>query len=186
MAQCCGATEGLPRFDWVCILVGLLEPKGDILNGPTAAEKTPEVPRTAERHGVAVGALTNVEGEGGDGNGVVPSDVTGALVELELPRHFDGALALKSERIVYCPIQKVACTEWIKVFRWIDGHEDWTEPRHQKHGLDVLEKMDVQRGNQILNSPDWLKFAVVREPAQRLLSCFLQKCNRYNMENEYS
>ncbi|CBN76765.1 hypothetical protein Esi_0000_0589 [Ectocarpus siliculosus] len=46
--------------------------------------------------------------------------------------------------------------------------------------------MDVQRGNQILNSPDWLKFAVVREPAQRLLSCFLQKCNQYNMENEYS
>ncbi|CAM9178503.1 unnamed protein product [Ectocarpus fasciculatus] len=45
--------------------------------------------------------------------------------------------------------------------------------------------MGVQRGNQLLNSPDWLKFAVVREPAQRLLSCFLQKCNRYNMENEY-
>lgn len=48
-------------------------------------------------------------------------------------------------------VEKVACTEWIKVFRWIDGHEDWAEPRHQKHGLDVLEELDVQRGNQILN-----------------------------------
>ncbi|CAM9178424.1 unnamed protein product, partial [Ectocarpus fasciculatus] len=32
-AHCCGATEGLPRCDWVDILVGLLEPRGDILNG---------------------------------------------------------------------------------------------------------------------------------------------------------
>lgn len=54
-------------------------------------------------------------------------------------------------RSIFFVGRKVACTEWIKVFRWIDGHEDWAEPRHQKHGLDVLEKMDAQRGNQILN-----------------------------------
>lgn len=71
-------------------------------------KKTPAGPRTAEHHGVGVGVLTNREGKVGDGSGVVPSDATGTLVELELPRHFDGALALKSERIVYCPIQKVS------------------------------------------------------------------------------
>lgn len=36
-----------------------------------------------------------------------------------------------------------------------------------------------------LSSPDWLKFAIVREPAERLLSCFLQKCNQWNMKGEY-
>lgn len=46
---------------------------------------------------------------------------------------------------------KVACTEWIKVFRWIDGHEDWSQPRHTKHGLDVVRSMGADRGNQILN-----------------------------------
>ncbi|CAM9937360.1 unnamed protein product [Pylaiella littoralis] len=81
--------------------------------------------------------------------------------------------------------ERVACTEWIKVFRWIDGHEDWSQPRHTKHGLDVVQKMGADRGNEILNSPDWLKFAVVREPAERLLSCFLQKCNQWNMKGEY-
>lgn len=31
-----------------------------------------------------------------------------ARVELDRPRQFGGALVLKSERIVYCPIQKVS------------------------------------------------------------------------------
>lgn len=46
---------------------------------------------------------------------------------------------------------KVACTEWLKVFRWIDGQADWTEPRHVKHGLNVLQQFGVKRGNHILN-----------------------------------
>ncbi|CAN0475210.1 unnamed protein product, partial [Laminaria digitata] len=39
-----------------------------------------------------------------------------------------------------------------------------------------LKENNLERVNDILNSPEWLKFAVVREPAHRLLSCFLQKC----------
>ena len=38
---------------------------------------------------------------------VVSSDV--AVVELDRPQQLDGALVLKSEKIVYCPIQKVGC-----------------------------------------------------------------------------
>eukprot|EP00752_Nemacystus_decipiens_P007168 g6418.t2 len=108
-----------------------------------------------------------------------------AKVELDRPRQFGGALVLKSERIVFCPIQKVACTEWLKVFRWIDGQPNWTEPRHVKHGLLSLAQYGVEGGNTVLNSPSWLKLAVVREPAERLLSCFLQKCTKWNMKGEY-
>eukprot|EP00903_Cladosiphon_okamuranus_P012336 g11565.t1 len=117
-------------------------------------------------------------GEGGGGSSKV-------LVELDWPEQFGDALVLKSEKIVYCPIQKVACTEWLKVFRWIDGQPNWTEPRHVKHGLNKLKQYGVKRGNSMLNSSDWLKMAVVREPAERLLSCFLQKCTKWNMKGEY-
>lgn len=46
---------------------------------------------------------------------------------------------------------KVACTEWLKVFRWIDGQPDWTEPRHVKHGLNSLVQYGIKRGNNMLN-----------------------------------
>lgn len=46
---------------------------------------------------------------------------------------------------------EVACTEWLKVFRWMDGQSDWSEPRHVKHGLKILQQYGVQGGNRILN-----------------------------------
>lgn len=42
--------------------------------------------------------------EGRDNAGVTLENVA---IELEYPRQFNGAVALKSEKIVYCPIQKV-------------------------------------------------------------------------------
>lgn len=45
----------------------------------------------------------------------------------------------------------MACTEWLKVFRWIDGQPDWTEPRHVKHGLNFLVQYGINGGNDMLN-----------------------------------
>lgn len=45
----------------------------------------------------------------------------------------------------------MACTEWLKVFRWVDGQEDWEQPRHVKHGLDALSRMQLTRANEIMN-----------------------------------
>ncbi|CAM9630005.1 unnamed protein product [Ascophyllum nodosum] len=73
----------------------------------------------------------------------------------------------------------------MNVFRWMDGQEDWQQPRHVKHGLDELARMELKSANQILNSPEWLKLAIVREPTERLLSCFLQKCKKWNFKTEY-
>lgn len=43
------------------------------------------------------GAGEAVQGEGG----------SSGVVQLDRPKQFDRALALKSEKIVYCPIEKV-------------------------------------------------------------------------------
>lgn len=48
-------------------------------------------------------------------------------------------------------LEKVASSEWFKVFRWIDGQSDWEQPRHINHGLDRLRDMDVGQANDILN-----------------------------------
>ncbi|CAM9523251.1 unnamed protein product [Discosporangium mesarthrocarpum] len=106
-------------------------------------------------------------------------------VVLHSSKDFRGTLSLKTEKIVYCPIQKVACSEWLKVFRWVDGQANWEKPLHVKHGLNVLRDLELEAANSILNSPEWLKFAVVREPLERLLSCFLQKCHAWGFEHEY-
>lgn len=106
-------------------------------------------------------------------------------VELDDPSKFKGALVLKTEKIIYCPVQKVASSEWLKVFRWVDRQDNWEQPKHKKHGLDYLSAMPLEDANDLLNSPEWLKFVVVREPAERLLSCFLQKCNKNNVQQEY-
>lgn len=49
--------------------------------------------------GSGAGAGAGAQDEGGS--------LGAAVVKLDRPRQFDGALALKSEKIVYCPIQKV-------------------------------------------------------------------------------
>lgn len=114
------------------------------------------------------------------------SEALGVVVMLTDPQQMANAVFLKSEKIVYCPIQKVASAEWNRVLRWVDGDPEAMVGDPWKKGtLNRLKDTNIERVNDMLNSPEWLKFAVVREPAHRLLSCFLQKCATWNMRNEY-
>lgn len=39
----------------------------------------------------------------------------------------------------------------MKVFRWIDGQDDWQQPRHVKHGLINLSALPLDKANEMLN-----------------------------------
>lgn len=84
-----------------------------------------------------------------------------------------------ADGLVYCPIAKVACAEWRKTLRWMLGIPDWdTGPIHEqgRNGIPLLAGKKPKEVELILNDDSWLKFVVVRDPADRLLSGFLNKC----------
>ncbi|CAN0075499.1 unnamed protein product [Scytosiphon promiscuus] len=89
------------------------------------------------------------------------------------------AMYVPADGVVYCPIAKVACAEWRKTLRWMLGIPDWdTGPIHDqgKNGIPLLARRKARDVELVMNDSSWLKFVVVRDPADRLLSGFLNKC----------
>ena len=92
-------------------------------------------------------------------------------------------LHLVPARVILCPIAKVANTslkDW--VLRLVgEGRED---PHLSHTYLDSPEsKLQGRRwsaalGNQARRSPDWASAAIVRNPAERLVSCYCDKFGR--------
>ncbi|CAN0465364.1 unnamed protein product, partial [Laminaria digitata] len=44
-----------------------------------------------------------------------------------------------------------------------------------KYTMKTMKNMTPQRASDILNDPTWTKAVFLRDPAERLLSCFLDK-----------
>ncbi|CAB1096481.1 unnamed protein product [Ectocarpus sp. CCAP 1310/34] len=89
------------------------------------------------------------------------------------------AMYVPGDGMIYCPIAKVACAEWRKTLRWMLGIPDWdTGPIHDqgKNGIPLLARRKARDIELMMNDDSWLKFVVVRDPADRLLSAFLNKC----------
>ncbi|CAM9875870.1 unnamed protein product [Ectocarpus sp. 4 AP-2014] len=89
------------------------------------------------------------------------------------------AMYVPADGMIYCPIAKVACAEWRKTLRWMLGIPNWdTGPIHDqgKNGIPLLARRKARDIELMMNDDSWLKFVVVRDPADRLLSAFLNKC----------
>lgn len=87
----------------------------------------------------------------------------------------------RQHRLLYCPIQKVACTS-LKVW--------WTESEHGPGACRDIENKKLhahlqaqfsysehalELGDEPLEDPSWFRFAFVRNPWARLVSAFLNK-----------
>ncbi|CAM9731034.1 unnamed protein product, partial [Discosporangium mesarthrocarpum] len=93
------------------------------------------------------------------------------------PQAAHPAMYVPGDGIVYCPIAKVACAEWRKTMRWMLGIPDWdTGPIHEMNGIPKVANRQRYEVERMMNDDSWVKFVVVREPAERLLSAFLNKC----------
>ena len=84
-------------------------------------------------------------------------------------------LVNRSHRLVLFTIPKVGCTELIKLMRRLDGARDWRDSPHYKEDRSFLADMGLERAMEILNDPRWTKAAALRDPAERLLSAYLDK-----------
>ena len=84
-------------------------------------------------------------------------------------------------KLVFFHIPKVACTQWLQLFRRMQGWEDWRERvgglpyTPAVNGLHYLADYNMSVANEMLTSPAWTRAVFVRDPKERFLSAYLDK-----------
>ena len=91
-------------------------------------------------------------------------------------RFLSHVIVDEKHKFLVCTVPKVASSEWKKLFLRLIGDPDWrSEPWWKHRNLTTLYKLGIKRSREILGDSSWTKAVVFREPAARLLSCFLDK-----------
>lgn len=91
-------------------------------------------------------------------------------------------------KLVYCPIPKAASSNWKYLIRKLEGFPDFADlsvaHHHNKSYLRYLSDYSPSEVTQILSDKEYFKFAFVRNPYIRLLSCYMDKFR--NMADNYT
>lgn len=118
---------------------------------------------------------------------ILPGDFDGLklLQYGDLPYQFgpwdNAPIVIESHKLIFFTIPKVACTEFKKLFRRMEGYADWqienNEIPHSPYanGLNYLYHYKPSEADFILTNPSWTRAIFVREPKERLLSAYLDK-----------
>lgn len=84
-----------------------------------------------------------------------------------------GLLVDEEKRIMFCPIEKVASTQFRQLFYRLSGDENWFEPPYHKKDSPRLGHFPLERARDMLTSATWTRAVVLRDPAKRLLSSYM-------------
>lgn len=97
---------------------------------------------------------------------------------------WDGApIILESHKLAFFTIPKVGCTTWKQLFRRMMGYSDWAKEGYvnmipwnpKMNGLKYLYDFPIEKANEIMTSPEWIRAIFVRDPKERLVSAYLDK-----------
>ena len=90
---------------------------------------------------------------------------------------FDRTFVIPKGKLVFCGIPKVGITQWFKFARFVMGAADYQS--HPYNKLDFkefhLDRLPRHRQEALLMDPTWTKAIFLRDPAERLLSAYLDK-----------
>lgn len=80
-------------------------------------------------------------------------------------------------KLVFCGIPKVGMSEWLKFFRFSYGAGDYLSLTHFKRDRKsfLMSSLSVDKALELLQDPTWTKAVFFRDPAERLLSAYLNK-----------
>lgn len=84
---------------------------------------------------------------------------------------------LPEVKLLFCGIPKVGISEFIKFFRFSYGAKDYLSFSHFKadrHQF-LLKNVGLEKAKELLSDPTWTKAVFIRDPAERLLSAYLNK-----------
>jgi hypothetical protein len=94
--------------------------------------------------------------------------------------HLSGVYFIAADKIVSCSIPKVGSTAVFNFLQRISGNRDWANQNYRALSLARLSAPQA-RASGVFSSNAWLRVIVVRPPALRFASAFLDKC--MNAEN---
>ncbi|KAG7344952.1 sulfotransferase family protein [Nitzschia inconspicua] len=80
-------------------------------------------------------------------------------------------------KLIFCGVPKAGITEWIKFFRFVAGAHDYLSSPHFKTDRNefFLSSLTIEKASELLLDPTWTKAVFFRDPAERLLSAYLDK-----------
>ncbi|KAL7550094.1 hypothetical protein ACHAWF_013323 [Thalassiosira exigua] len=98
---------------------------------------------------------------------------------------FQHALVFPSAKFVFCGIPKVGITKWEMFLRFYMGAKDYPSMPHFKsdRGFLLFDSLDPEAQRRIWEDREWTWAAIIREPAERLLSAFLDKVKARKFEH---
>lgn len=93
-------------------------------------------------------------------------------------------------KLIFCEIPKVACTEFKRLFRRLRGAASQEVSQHvegpadefdwvhdpKTNGIPRLSALPAPDVRRIMSDPSWTKALFIRDPLERLLSGYLDKC----------
>ena len=84
---------------------------------------------------------------------------------------------LPDAKLLFCGIPKVGISEFIKFFRFAYGAKDYLSLVHYKADREEfqLKNVGLEKAQELLKDPTWTKAVFFRDPAERLLSAYLNK-----------
>jgi hypothetical protein len=90
---------------------------------------------------------------------------------------FQNLYILPGAKLAFCGIPKVGITNWLQFIRFVMGAHDYVSFPHGKPDLLMwsFDKLQPEVQEQIWNDPEWTFAAFLRNPAERLLSAYLDK-----------
>jgi hypothetical protein len=100
----------------------------------------------------------------------------------KLPLHVYAAfqhhlMFVPQAKLIFCGVPKSGITEWIKFFRFIHGARDYLAFPHNKFDTEdfMVGNLSPAKAFELIVDPAWTKAVFFRDPAERLLSAYLDK-----------
>ena len=96
-------------------------------------------------------------------------------------KRYYAPVVVEKFKLVFLTIPKVACTQWLQLFRRMEGASDWKARDHSLpytpayNGLKYLTHYNLTEANRIMTSPEWTRATFVRDSKERFLSAYLDK-----------
>mmetsp|Transcript_5215 Transcript_5215/g.10515 ORF Transcript_5215/g.10515 Transcript_5215/m.10515 type:complete len:577 (-) Transcript_5215:113-1843(-) len=90
---------------------------------------------------------------------------------------YQHLLLFPSAKLAICGIYKVGSTQWLQFLRFVLGAKDYQSNPHSKPDVKIMSFDKLRRDLQIkiLNDPEWKFATFLRDPAERLLSTYLDR-----------
>lgn len=95
---------------------------------------------------------------------------------------FQHVLVFPSAKLAFCGIPKVGITQWEQFLRFYFGAKDYPALPHYKLDRELLQfdLLDPSVQRRIWEDEEWTWAAFIRNPAERLLSAYLDKVQKNN------